>query len=174
MTKQNKRSVPVSTSRGILIHNSELPHQLLKPHDIRPYNIQTSTPEIRRADIYAKAGGERRGVGQTSRGEQVVVSPLELLSVVLVAGVQPQPEEQAEHVREVVERAPRTVVMPFHRPHVRVQHVLVEPVAIRLLLRVEHQVVELVYRKLSLRPALEDVALENKPAAYVNNNLGAI
>src|SRR5262245_43863550 len=91
----------------------------------------------------------------------------------LILRKEAEAEEQSKHVREVGERAARAVVMRLHRPHVGVQQRRVQPIAIGLFLRVEHQPVELVHRELTPAPALEDTSLEEEATGDVYHYLRA-
>src|SRR5690242_4000332 len=83
----------------------------------------------------------------------------ESVRLALVARVQAEAEEQPEHVREVVEGAPGAVIVRLDGPHVRVRRARVQPVTVGLALRFQHQLVQLIHRKLPRAPPLEDALL---------------
>src|SRR4051812_6692834 len=108
--------------------------QFLEQVDVFAHDIQAGAPEGGGADIDAEAVGQRGGISQTGRGEQVVVTGLEGFGILLIAGVETEAEEQAEHIRVVVERKVRTVVVRLHGPHVGMELCLVQTIAVRLFL----------------------------------------
>ena len=77
---------------------------------------------------------------------------LAMRSGLLVLGVHPEAEQQAEGVGVVVEHA--AVVMGFDRPHVRVQRI--DGVPVGFALRPGHQVTDFLRGEVALGAFLED------------------
>src|SRR5438132_11525195 len=65
---------------------------------------QAAAPEVCTAHVDAEARRQLWRVAHAGRRQQFVVARLELRWVVLVARIQSQPEQKAEHVRVVVEK----------------------------------------------------------------------
>src|SRR5579885_2149878 len=63
------------------------------------------------------------------------------------------------------------VVMRLHRPHIGMELRLVQAIAVSLLLRLQHQRVKLIDRKLALAATLESPALEEEAAGDIHYHL---
>src|SRR5215203_2472637 len=83
-------------------------------------DVQACAPEIGRANVYAKAGCKSRCIAQACGGEEIIVVALEGFGVSLVLSIQAKAEQEAEHIREIVEREADAIVVRLDCPHIGV------------------------------------------------------
>ena len=101
--------------------------------------------------------------------QQVGVADAELVGILAVFAVETEAEQQAVGVRPVVEVRP--VVVRLEQPQVRVARVEIDPLAVGLGLRVEHQLVEFVHTQRTASATVEHRRLEDEPRADVDHDL---
>jgi len=112
---------------------------------------------------------EGGGVCHASLGEQVVVAGFETFAFGLELGVQAHAEEKPEHVGVVVEG--RTVVVTFDSPHVGVEEVFIQAVAVGITLCLKHQFGQFYGGEVALLALFEDIAFKEEAAGDVFHDL---
>ncbi|MCW3052394.1 MAG: hypothetical protein JWN14_1564 [Chthonomonadales bacterium] len=117
----SKRQTPLM---GVVVCNgivgpapeSRLLYHFLEVRYLPSNDVEATPPEVNALEVNAEAGGESDGIGETGRGEEVVVLGAEGGGVCVVASVEAEGEEEAAVVRVVVEG--RSEIMTFDSLHI--------------------------------------------------------
>ena len=112
---------------------------MLEAVDVGADDVEAAAPELGGSQVDAKPASKLGSVGAAGPGQELVVAGAEPVRIDAVAGVEAEAEQEPEEVREVVEREPRSVIVPLDRSHVGMEEVRVEAVAVGRALGVEHE-----------------------------------
>ena len=148
-------------------------HETLELVDVGADDVEAGAPEGGGADVYAEARGEGGRIVQACGGEEVVVVRLKA-SGPGGTGRRGRGRRGGRTYRGSCRTRGRRGSSGASPPTCRGGACLVEAVAVGLSLGVEHESAELVNGQLALAALLEDAALEEEPAGYVNYHLAGV
>ena len=120
--------------------------KLAEPLDPLPDDRQAVLPKLLLAYVDPEALRQVRRIRLARRCQQELVILHERRAPLLVDRIQSRREQQPERIREVIEGKPGRIIVRLPRPHELLQVSLVQTVAVRVLLRPFHDLVQVVRR----------------------------